>query len=82
MSKEEEGIKYLVNEYNQVEAEQNKRLENIFLLMDERKGYQCVKFSSGGMWSNCFGRPRLDLRLKQHVHKLARYISEVVIGQD
>jgi hypothetical protein len=82
MSKEEEGIKYLVNEYNQVEAEQNKRLENIFLLMDERKGYQAVKFSSGDMWSNCFGRPRLDLRLKQQVYSLARYISEVVVGED
>jgi hypothetical protein len=81
MSKEEEGIKYLVSEYNQVEAEQNKRLENIFLLMDERTGYQAVKFSSGDNWTNCFGRPRLDLRLKQHVHRLARYITEVIIGQ-
>ena len=79
MSKE--GIQLLVNEYNQTEAEQNKRLENIFQLMDERKGYQAVKFSSGEMWTNCFNRPRLDLRLRQHVHRLARYITEVIIGQ-
>jgi hypothetical protein len=79
MSKEQ--IQALVAEYNQVEAEQNKRLENIFLAMDEKKGYQSVKFSSGENWSNCFNRPRQDLRLKQQVYKLARFIQDITIGE-
>ena len=81
MSNTTDGIKYLVKEYNEAEAEQNKRLEQIFLLMDERTGYQAVKFSNGELWSNCFNRPRQDLRLAQQVYRQRRFITEVTIGQ-
>ena len=77
-----ESIEQLIAEYNQIESEQTKRLENIFLAMDDKKGYQRIKFSSGEMWTNCFNRPRLDLRLRQHVYRLERMINEVIIGQD
>lgn len=48
-------IDKLIAEYNQAEIEQGKRLERLFKAIDGRTGYRHVKFSNGGIWSNCWG---------------------------
>ena len=68
----------LVNEYNQVEAEQQDRLKAIFLLINAGSGMRRVVFSNGGVWSNCFGRDLLHENiLPQQVYSKTALIVDV-----
>ena len=70
------NIQELVNQYNQVQAEQMARLVQLYNLLRDRKNWRFAKFTNGVMWSNCWDIVTPDLT------KLNGTITEVVQGDE
>jgi len=52
-----------IKTYNQIETEQAKRLEGIFLEMRQRTGYREIVFSSGDKWGPGALDPNIDVKM-------------------
>jgi hypothetical protein len=76
-----ERIDEMVKEYNENEAEQEKRLRDLFYAIKKRKSYRRILFSSGNVLSNCWDSPdRFDNKL--HLNNYVRQIVQADIGED
>lgn len=82
----QEQILQLIEEYNEIEAGQDERLEALFHAIGERKGYRRVEFGGGrDIWSSCWGKTyaeRPDLSIRAHVEPLNRRITGFVLGEE
>lgn len=73
----------LVQEYNEVEKAQGKRLEALYLALRARRGYRFARFSNGSNWSNAWDLGiDENLALKLHVLDRVSIITEITPGDD
>ena len=76
MSDNDTKIRKLAKEYNEIEVEQEKRLFELFKELKKRKGYKRVTFSSGELWSNCWGWND-EITRKLVLNNFTRTIKEI-----
>jgi hypothetical protein len=73
-------IEELIAEYNQADAQQAARLQELFYILKARQGNRIIQFNGGDMLNNCWDLPdRLDS--VTFLDKYNRQITSVEAGQ-
>ena len=74
------NIQQMVNEYNEIEQQQQARLLAIFAAVKARQGFRRVNFAGDVTWSNCWESP--DSQNGKYFGKLQRAIIELIEGAE